>query len=343
MREKHKNILFHLAFWILYLVSEYLANYFQYSPDDRVDQLMHVLEGLPTIMIPAYLTAYVLVPQYLEKNKTLPFLIGIAALAFLTFAGRLGLVYFRNYLEGWEDFYIPPSKVVKNTIRDYSVIALAVCLKIINDWRLRGKANRQLRQGQVEAELKLLKAQLHPHFLFNTLNNIYGLSLQKPEKVPESILQLSKILDYLVYYSQQQWIPLAKEVELLKYYLSLEKLRYGQKLHLHAELPVVSEAVLAAPLLLLPFVENAFKHGARAHDGQWWIKMQLQLVGTQMTFNIENSKKEQPTPKAGGAGLGNIKQRLALLYPDRHQLTIDDSESIFSVRLEVELEDVKRY
>lgn len=338
MREKNKNILLHLAFWALYLASEYLANLFHYSPDDRLDQLMHLLEGLPTIIIPAYLTAYLLVPRYLEKNRTLPFVLGIAALAFLVFAGRLGLTYFRNYLEGWTDFYIPPSKVVKNTIRDYSAIALAVCLKIINDWRLRGNANRQLRQGKAEAELKLLKAQLHPHFLFNTLNNIYGLSLQQPEKVPESILQLSKILDYLVYYSQQKWIPLTKEVELLQYYLKLEKLRYGQKLNIHASLPAVPEKLLAAPLLLLPFVENAFKHGARGHDGQWWIKMQLQLIGNKMTFNIENSKKELTKQKSGGTGLGNIKERLALLYPNRHQLTIDDSESIFSVRLEVELE-----
>ncbi|MCI4648247.1 histidine kinase [Phaeodactylibacter sp.] len=337
MKEKYKNILFHLAFWVLYLASEYLANYFHYSPEDRFRQLMHVLEGLPTIIAAAYLTAYFLVPRYLERHRTLPFLLGIAVLALLVFAGQWGMAYFRNYLEGWGDFYIPPSKVVKNTIRDYSLIALAVCLKIINDWRLRGKVNRQLKQGKAEAELKLLRAQLHPHFLFNTLNNIYGLSLQQPEKVPESILQLSRILDYLVYYSQQRWIPLAKEVELLQYYLSLEKLRYGQKLNINAALPAVPEDLLAAPLLLLPFVENAFKHSARDNDAQWWIKMQMQLIGTRMAFNIENSKKERPKQSPKGTGLRNIKERLALLYPDRHHLTIDDSESIFSVRLELEL------
>ncbi len=255
------------------------------------------------------------------------------------FLFRIGLLYFWwSMEEGWEGGYIPPGKVLKNTIRDYSVIALAVCLKIINDWRRQRQLNRQLRQAKAEVELQLLKAQLHPHFLFNTLNNIYGLSLQRSDKVPDSIIRLSRILDYLVYYSQKEEIALNKEVELIRNYIALEQLRYGKKLQLTAELPEVDEGVKASPLLLLPFVENAFKHGAKGADGRWWIKMQLQMVNSRLIFSIENSKSPSSGQEEnGGVGLRNIRHRLALLYPGRHRLTIDDAESVFSVRLEVSL------
>ncbi|MCB0562844.1 MAG: histidine kinase [Phaeodactylibacter sp.] len=325
------------------MLSEYLANVFHYRPGERHRLWINIAEGLPTIIIPAYLTAYWLVPRYLEQNRIVPFLLGITVMAGIVFAGRLGTLYLWIYLDGGNDIYIPPSKVLKNTIRDYSVIALAVCLKIIVDWRRQRLLNRQLRQAKAEAELQLLKAQLHPHFLFNTLNNIYGLSLQQSDKVPDSIIQLSKILDFLVYYSQKEEIALNKEVELIRNYIALEQMRYGKKLQLVAELPEVDEAIKASPLLLLPFVENAFKHSAKGKNGQWWIKMRLQMVDGRMVFSIENSKGTQSKQEKSGIGLKNIRERLALLYPKRHQLTIDDSEGVFSVRLEVGLGDRQPY
>ena len=321
------------------MLSEYLANVFHYRPAERHLLWIHIAEGLPGIVIPAYLTAYWLVPRYLEQNRVAPFLIGITAMAALVFAGRLSALYLWVYQDGGTDIYIPPSKVLKNVIRDYSVIALAVCLKIIADWRRQRQLNRQLRQAKAEVELQLLKAQLHPHFLFNTLNNIYGLSLQGSDRVPDSIIRLSKILDYLVYYSQKEEIGLNKEVELIRNYMALEQMRYGKKLRLADELPEVDESVKASPLLLLPFVENAFKHGAKGADGQWWIKMQLQLVDGRLVFSIENSKGASAAQGNGGIGLKNIRERLHLLYPKRHRLTIDDSEEVFSVRLEVGLGD----
>ena len=337
MNVRSKNIILHLTFWSLYLLSEYLANLFHYRPGEGHLLWLHILEGLPTILVPAYLTAYWLVPRFLERNRTVLFLLGVLFIGVLVFLGRLGMLYLWISLEGDAVNYIPPSKVLKNTIRDYSVIALAVCLKIINDWRQQRQLNRQLRQAQAEAELQLLKAQLHPHFLFNTLNNIYGLSLQQSDKVPDSILRLSRMLDYLVYYARKERIALSKEVELIRNYIALEQMRYGEKLRLAAHLPAVSEEVEASPLLLLPFVENAFKHGARGEDGIWWIKMHLQLVGHHLSFSIENSKGPQPAGKRGGVGLSNIQERLALLYPQRHQLMIDEARDVFSVRLEIKL------
>ena len=127
------------------MLSEYLANVFHYRPGERHRLWINIAEGLPTIIIPAYLTAYWLVLRYLEQNRIVPFLLGITVMAGIVFAGRLGTLYLWIYLDGGNDIYIPPSKVLKNTIRDYSVIALAVCLKIIVDWRRQRLLNRQLR------------------------------------------------------------------------------------------------------------------------------------------------------------------------------------------------------
>ncbi len=336
-RPRYKIILLHLAFWALYALSEYVANWYHYRPGERHLIGQQILWSLPILMSAAYFTGYWLVPRFLLKERFLPFLTGIVLVAAFVLAARLGALYLSWRLEGYEVDYIPPSKVLKNTIRDYAIIALAVCLMIIDDWRRRGRLNRQLQQAKAQAELQLLKSQLHPHFLFNTLNNIYGQSLQEPEKVPGSIIRLSKILDYLVYYSSKERIPLQKEVELIRNYLALEQLRYGGKLKIDAELPELNEYPKASPLLLLPFVENAFKHGGKDENGKWWVKMQLQMVDSLLVFSIENSKPAKAQEKKGGLGLKNIRERLGLLYPRRHRLHIEDARNYFSVRMEIEL------
>ena len=237
---------------------------------------------------------------------------------------------------------MPARKMVKNVIRDYSVVALAVCLYIIGDWRQKQKLNEKLIKAKAEAELKLLKGQLHPHFLFNTLNNIYSLALQKSDLTADSILKLTELLDYLVYWANKEKVALSKEVELLKSYLDLEKLRYGEKLQLNAEFSEIGNNLKVSPLILLPFVENCFKHGGISANGVFWINLKLKVYDKKFVFNIENSKKKKKDKtKTGGVGLENIQQRLVLIYPDKHQLEIDDNDEFFSVRLEINFDHEK--
>ncbi len=123
-----------------------------------------------------------------------------------------------------------------------------------------------------EAELKLLKAQIHPHFLFNTLNNLYGLTLEKSDEAPDLVLRLSDILDYILYRCDEKYVPLTEEINMIKNYLEIEKIRYSEKLSLETNFPDKTSAFKIAPLILLPFIENAFKHGVSKYPGRCFCK-----------------------------------------------------------------------
>jgi LytS/YehU family sensor histidine kinase len=247
------------------------------------------------------------------------------------------------YLQEDRYFKMPAAKVLKNVIRDYSIVALAVCTYIIGDYRKKQKQNEELIKARAEAEIKLLKGQLHPHFLFNSLNNIYSLALTKSDLTADSILKLTELLDYLVYRANMDKVALAKEVELIENYMGLEQLRYGEKLKIISDIAAFSHEIKIAPLLLLPFAENCFKHGGVGPDGAFCIEIQLRADQQKLSFHISNSKKNgiNARPPSGGVGLENIQKRLTLLYPNRHQLNISNLPGLFSVKLDINFEHEK--
>ncbi len=318
--------LIHGVLWSLYVVLEFLANYFHISEGHEWTFLRSTLMSLPVLMIPTYFIALFAVPHFLQEKKHLWFILSILVAGIFVFFARMYWLEWVNYLESGRHFKMPVSKVLKNVIRDYSVVALAVCLYIIGDWRQKQVQNEALIKARAEAELKLLKGQLHPHFLFNTLNNIYSLALLQSEQTADSILKLTDLLDYLVYKAGQPEVLLSREVELLENYLELEKLRYGDKLELETTFKLEHAQQKIAPLLLLPFVENAFKHGRTGQDNKFKVSIHLQSTQEKLTFNIQNTKKEIPnqSQQSGGVGLKNIHKRLELLYPQQHLLEIAD-------------------
>ncbi len=332
-----KKVLPHIGLWGLYIVSEYLANVFHYPPHERWSMWRNILMAFPIVVLPTYVLVGYLVPTFLQRNKLWPFLLSTLLLAALVFFLRIKWIELVNYFDSGEYQNMPWSKGVKNTMKDYAIIALAVCIAIIDDWRRKKLANEVLRQSKAEAEIQLLKGQLHPHFLFNTLNNIYSLALQQSDKTADSILRLTDLLDYLVYWSDKEKVALGKEVELIRNYLAMEQLRYGDRLLLTVDMDEPADGVKTSPLLLLPFVENCFKHGADA-EGRLWIKVKLKQYNDKVVFSIENSKGDVAPQKAGGVGLSNIRQRLQLIYPNRHELVVSDNDQYFSVRLVVMLD-----
>ena len=202
----------------------------------------------------------------------------------------------------------------------------------------RKKLNTELRLK--EAKLKLLKAQIHPHFLFNTLNNLYGLTMEKSDEAPGLVLRLSDILDYILYRCNEKKVLLIDEILNLQNYIEIEKLRYSEKLSITIDFPKETNNLQIAPLLLLPFVENAFKHGVSHNPGRAQITTSLKTRHTAMEFKIENSKnpaKPRIKSLSKGIGLSNVKKRLELLYPKKYKLEIDDKEETFSVTLSLEL------
>jgi LytS/YehU family sensor histidine kinase len=297
--------------------------------------------SLPALMLPTYFIALFVVPRFLKTNKWHLFILWILAWGVFVFFARIRWAELAEYLESGRYFQMPAGKMLKNIIRDYSIIALAVCIYIIGDYRKKQRHNEQLIKAKAEAEIKLLKGQLHPHFLFNSLNNIYSLALMKSDQTADSILKLTELLDYLVYRANMDKVSLSKEVQLLRNYVDLEKLRYGEKLKVESVIEIQNDPVQVAPLILLPFAENCFKHGGAGKDGVFRIQIVLRADDKKLVFHIANTSKKGKENSAvnGGIGLENIRQRLTLLYPGRHRLNIDNQPDAFTVGLEINFRD----
>lgn len=334
-----RRILLHLLLWATYVAVEVVANLPHY--DDWRELLGQTLWFLPVIALPFYFVAYFLAPRLLWRGRRLLFWLACIGVFLLVMIFRLEWTNVYWNLMNEREIRLPLSKISKNLFRDYAVIALGVCLKIIRDWDRQERLTLLLQHEKRDAELQFLRAQIHPHFLFNTLNNLYGLSLRQSPHTPDSILKLSGLLDVILYDCHGERIALAKEISLIGMYIDLEKLRHEPgRLDLqfrHADLP--DEAQIA-PLLLLPFVENAFKHSANGSTGPVFINIDLFMRENVLHFQVENSRDpayhdNKPVDKKG-IGLRNVEKRLQLLYPGRHSLRKILGETSFLIVLQID-------
>jgi LytS/YehU family sensor histidine kinase len=184
-----------------------------------------------------------------------------------------------------------------------------------------------------EQELKYLKMQIHPHFLFNTLNTMYGFALKKAEETPEMILKLSNLLDYLLYQVDKPFVSLNDEINHINDYISLEKMRFNDTLNIGFIKDIHSEQIEIPPMLFIPFIENSFKHGA-IKNGVLKIEIAIKTSSDGILFRIKNSSSKDSNYN-DGIGLENIKKRLELVYPNLYNLTINNNENDFEVSLKL--------
>jgi two-component system LytT family sensor kinase len=225
---------------------------------------------------------------------------------------------------------------------------LVTAIKFFKDWMSQRQQLQEKEQQRITTELDFLKAQVHPHFFFNTLNNLYSLTLQKSDLAPEVVLKLSDLMSYMLYESGAPLVPLDKEIRNLENYLALEKLRFDERLSLTFEkegIPILpAEPISIPPLILLAFVENGFKHGMNHMIGDGRIHISLKVLPQQLLFGIENSIARSETlpaaaepPDTNGIGLKNVIRRLDLLYGTRYQLDLLATEDSFHVTLKMPL------
>jgi LytS/YehU family sensor histidine kinase len=193
------------------------------------------------------------------------------------------------------------------------------------------------------AELQLLKAQVHPHFLFNTLNNIYSFAQNTSPVAAKMITGLSDLLRYILYDCSQSLVPLSKELKMVRDYINLEQIRYGNRLEIHLDLPEKTNDLYIAPLVLLPLLENCFKHGTSNMLEQPWINLQVTLLQNELLMKLINGKTTENNglQKKPGIGISNVEKRLELLYPGKHQLVITNDADVFVVNLKIELERIQ--
>ena len=340
---KKYRYLYHALFWF---VSIALYTIVYGTHDGRYfDQLKINALTLPIKMSATYLVMYVLLPQFLYKRKYLSFfsLFGASAVVFSTIdwfvIERFALSYYYPNTQAILSISFT-YHILIGIIHIYPIVIAASAVKIVQLWFTNLETTKQLEKDKIEAELKFLKAQINPHFLFNTLNNLYALTLKKSDEAPRVVLKLSELLDYMLYEGSSNMVSIDNEVKHLQSYIELEKLRYGTRLTFEQHYEGNFNGKYIAPMIIIPFIENSFKHGASSNCPKPTIKLSLKISNNQLEFNLFNNKGIRSTNKTSseGIGLNNVKRRLELQYQGAYDLKIDEQEDSYSVKLKINLQ-----
>lgn len=235
-------------------------------------------------------------------------------------------------------FRLSPPTFMKTLVFSFAVFANTVYWMTQFAQRQKRLAIK-LKSEKLEAEMKFLKSQINPHFLFNVLNNVYSLALSNSQHTAEVVMKLSEMLRYVLYEANVDEVPLDREIQYIQNFIDLQKLKDDETIHIDFEIETTEQEIQIAPMLLVTFVENAFKHGNIEDTSTGWIKIKIEANQEEVNFKIVNSlpTKELQKDKVGGIGLKNVQQRLKLLYPRRHFLQIKTNQQQFDVDLKIEL------
>ncbi len=339
-----QRIAWHIIFWIAYTV--FIATVYGSFERDYGQRFVEVLIQLPLRIFVAYFTVYFLVMRVLLKKKYTLFAI-LLIISIFVFALLQRIIYYEiTFPLYYPDFLNSPllywPAIFKGIINLYTVTIALLSIKFLKQWYENQNIKQQLEKEKAQAELKLLKAQIHPHFLFNTLNNLYALTLKKSDKAPEVVLKLSHLLNYILYDCNARYVPIKKEVEMLQNYIELEKIRYGKRLMINFDVEGSLTGIQIAPLILLPFVENSFKHGTSGNIEKPEIEILLHTSPDEVIFQIENTKdseKKQEQSYQEGIGLKNVRRRLELLHYENYELTIEEKSDKFFVLLVIKIQN----
>lgn len=324
----------HPVFWVLSIYG--IGSYFAISNTVKfIDFFYAVLFHIPLFFL-VYVNLGLLIPRFLQKGRYVSYaltavltIVAAYGVHELTFEILLPLLPTEYYMVSFTDWEVP---VTIFTI----YFVLTALLKLSKSWYVLQRVEKE----KLAIELNSLKSQVNPHFLFNSLNSIYSQALAKSEQTPDTVLELSNLLRYMLYEVGESTVELAKEVEMMENYIELQKLRADASSEISFEIRGDHLSHKIAPLLFFPLIENSFKHGVKGVSDRAYVKMLLQCTEKEISFDIENNKGEiddMEKGKYGGIGLENVKRRLALIYPGKHQFTIEDRENLYRVSLKIRL------
>ena len=331
------RIIWHVTFWLLVLV--YYTFYFGHQGGYYWFTFQFVVFMMPITIGTTYLFNYYLIPRFLFPKRIFRFVLYSIYTVILSFYLITMTIFpflititnnvnFVTLDKSFLDIYFL-------IVGIYTAILLAILIKLVKYSYERQHLSLQLLKDKTSAELEMLKSQINPHFLFNTLNNIYTLSLKKSKQTHELVLKLSGMLDYLLYECNASLVSLNKEILLIENYIYLQLVRFSSRL----DIQFVKEGEISdqqiAPMLLLPFVENSFKHGVGKQRNKAWINIKLIAQESQLEFQVRNSLSVSKTlterPASGGIGLVNVGKRLNLIYPKKHSLTAGRQDDAYYV------------
>ena len=342
-----RRIALHFGFWLSYLIlSSYItadlgnSSYKEYSWLYRLG--IAITEKLGIVFIQAaifYWLFYFCLPRMKRWNviNILQIIFGVAFSVILYRIWVGYIVYPLVYGEAYKGNPFGISLMFFSLINIFSFVGIAGAIKLILNRQKQRAVQQQLIQEKLQSELHFLRAQINPHFFFNTLNNIYGLARKQSKDTAEVVMRLSKLMRFILYECTSDRIPIIQEIKVLEDYIELEKIRYDERLKIDIIKEIDDFDQPIAPLLLLPFVENSFKHGASEMRFETEIRLNIILKNKQLTFSIFNTRDLELKKSEKGLGLQNVKRQLVLLYPDAHELAIEEAKDSFNVQLKIDL------
>ena len=332
---------YHIFFWMGYFTFNVIrwGSYF----DDYWYSLKSNLVEFPLHMLIVYLNIYVLLPKFILKKRYKKYIVLLLLALGALYIIRTGLNYILVSENIWPEAESTQqaftfNHIIAVVLGELYVLALATVIKLTVDWVYERKRFENLQELQLETELEFLKTQIQPHFFFNTLNNLYALTLEKSKNAPNVVLKLSEIMEYVLYEAKEPEIRLINEINYVQNYIDLEKLRYGDNVVVKTTIQGDIENAKVPPLLFLPFIENCFKHGTRENN---FLNVQIsfeKLPDNYLKFSVLNNYNQFSNKvKEHGIGNKNVERRLQLLFEKDYELYVTSKNQLFNVELTIPL------
>jgi two-component system sensor histidine kinase AlgZ len=332
----------HLSFWCVYLsFLIYQISGFQQGQPVWSRVILSTTVSLAFTMLIAYLNYFLLLPRFLERKKVGKYLLEFLIPFVMLIITRVYLE--RSISEAYDHhvrFFFSTRFVVHAVAITLFITIFVAMLRFAEDWFELEARKKAIENEKLTAELNFLKAQINPHFLFNTLNNLYYLAYTQSPNTTEVIAKLSQMMRYMIYDSNHPQVLLSKEIEYMQNYISLESLRLNNEVPINFKVNGNLQQIKIVPLIFITFLENAFKHGVSNSIPGSWINAEITINGTECIYMVENSRIAQASKAMGeksGIGLQNVQRRLDLSYPDQYQLKIDEQPDRYVVELTLKL------
>ncbi len=302
-------------------------------------QIARILINIAFYMLVVYINLGYLIPRFLNQKNFMTYVLLLLAMVAVFTPIKVMLLYITYEEVDPREFLVMNQHTIFLLL--FTIAGGSTVIKIISDWQRHQRDRKDLETQRMQSEIKFLKSQINPHFLFNTLNSLYALTLKKSDKAPEIVIKLSEMMRYMLYESNERRVPLQKEVNYIQNYLALEALRQSghADIRFNVEGQITDQTI--APLIFIPFLENSFKHGLNHQISDGYVHVTMKVLDNKLLLRILNSKPAQlPQPSektSGGIGLANVQRRLNLLYPNQYKLDIEDSDKEHIVELSLAL------
>jgi two-component system LytT family sensor kinase len=340
MYKRNREVAFNIIFWLLYFIYEWLG--LAALSGEYELYFINACMAFPLSFIISWLTVHIFLKKYYQKGKKLKFWICQISVSIILLLIRRHINYYIIYpLYAPEAQQVPLfsfGKLIVELANLYTIVGVYTLFYFVRSWYEEQQRVQSLIQEKTVAELELLKSQVQPHFIFNALNNIYSTALQKSPETAKQVARLSDFLHYNLHESKQDRVSLTSEIVYIKNYIDIQKSRYENKLDASVNVYDEISDLYIPPLLLLPLVENSFKHGIANSLKQGWIRVDVSRQEDNFSIKIENSVEENPPSAAmknGGIGLNNVQKRLELIYPDAHEFKIISAPHSYLVVLKI--------